>query len=103
MARRAALMPMVEGLMRVYVAAMTRAALGEGSREEALYAFEAASYVTFALGYEVDELDELEGMVTPAMREAARQIGAPYTPPGERGEVMTWARVAALLTGAGGE
>lgn len=99
MARREALMPTVEALMQRYIAAMEDAAYGRGTREEAMRVFEVASYVTHALAFEVDDLDALEERVTPTMREAARQIGAAYRSPRERGEAVTWALVESILAG----
>jgi hypothetical protein len=63
--------------------------LGNGHREDALRYYEAFTYLVVWTGLEVDDLPELEAMVTPMMHEAARQLGVKYQPPAERGEEMT--------------
>ena len=73
------------------------ALLGGGQRERALLYYEAFSYLVMWTAQEVEDLPELEAMLTPMMREAARQIGVPYRSPAERGEAVSFASVDRLL------
>lgn len=91
--RRAELEPLMKALMERYAAA-----LGSGQRAQAMELYEAFQYVVLALAYDVEELEDLEGIATPLVQQAARQIGAEYSPPGERDEIMSWSRVEALAT-----
>ena len=71
--------------------------LGGGRREPALLYYEAFTYLVMWTAQDVEELFELEAMVTPLMKDAARQLGLTYRSPVERGELVTFASVDRLL------
>jgi hypothetical protein len=90
--KRAALDPKMKVLMERYAEH-----LGASRKQEALVYYEAFTYLVCSLSYDVEDLVELEPMVTPLMRDAARQIGAAYIAPVDRGERVTFASVEALV------
>jgi uncharacterized Zn finger protein (UPF0148 family) len=71
--------------------------LGRGHREAALPYYEAFTYLVMWTAQEVEDLSVLEPMITPMMRDAARQLGIAYRAPAERGEAVTFASVQRLL------
>jgi hypothetical protein len=90
--RKEQVQPQMNALMERYADLM-----GRGAKLEALRYYEAFTYLVLWTAQEVEELAELEAMVTPLMRDGARQIGVPYVPPCERGEQVTFASVDLLL------
>ncbi|MCB9566834.1 MAG: hypothetical protein H6710_06400 [Myxococcales bacterium] len=96
-ARRARAMPVIERLFSRYADVIGAAALGRGTREDALPYFEGATYLVLWTSYETDDLARFDPMVTPQMHEAARLLGVTYRPPRERGVALSWATIEALL------
>ena len=71
--------------------------MGRGEKELALRFYEAFTYLVVWTAQEVQELSDLEAMISPMMKDAARQIGIAYRSPAERGEVVTFDSVRKLL------
>jgi hypothetical protein len=84
--------PLMDRLMERYADLM-----GRGFKQEALLFYEAFTYLVVWTSQEVEELGTLEAMITPMMKDAARQIGIPYRPPAERGEEVSFASIERLL------
>lgn len=91
--KKASVEPTMNALMERYAEL-----LGSGQKEEALRYYEAFTYLVMWTSQEVEDLSELEAMVTPLMRDAARQIGVAYRAPVDRGEAVTQSSIDRLLS-----
>jgi hypothetical protein len=94
--KRQNLEPQMEALMARYAER-----LGAGDPSAALPYYEAFTFLTVSLGYEVEDLAALEPMVAPLMQDAARQLGVAYQTPTQRGERVTFQTVARLTDAEG--
>ncbi|MEO0813282.1 MAG: hypothetical protein AAFY60_10500 [Myxococcota bacterium] len=91
MNKRRALEPAMNALMDHYASL-----LGAGQKTEAMVYYEAFTYLTLVMSYEVQELHELEAMATPLLEDTARQLDISYHPPKQRGTALRWAHVDRL-------
>ncbi|MEQ8280012.1 MAG: hypothetical protein RMA76_42715 [Deltaproteobacteria bacterium] len=90
--KRASVEPKMNALMGVYAEH-----LGAGRKARALEYYECFQYLVLYTAYEVEDLDELEAMATPLMRDVARQLDVAYEPPHARGVRITFETIDRLL------
>ncbi len=90
--RRERVMPIFERLMNRYSRFLVN-----GDKPTALLFYEAGTYLMMWISYDTERLADLEPMVIPAMREAAKSLKVPYVPAHERGEEVTWASIDEML------